>query len=269
MLGLSSFQVVSIQFGTDQFQLQGVPSDHLSAFVFWYLIIELLLATLIQWIFYLLSLSKNKNITGRICLALSLLSALLISVTLSIKSCFMSEWFSKFNESTISKNSNPYRLIYRVLKFAKEHKCPVQRNAFTYWEIKILSRINLGKRKYGGPFTTEEVEDARILNFLRPFKLLLSLAGLMVSSYFIQSGSTTLIVITPNSNFLISTLCHTARMGFLILARVLFSNFYKYYLSMLKQIRIGSVLTFTCALYILLINCLKYTTGIGEAISMS
>ena len=78
MLGLSSFHIVSIQFGTNQ--LQGAPSDHLSAFVFWYLMIERLLAALIQWIFYLLSLSENKNITGRIPLALSLLSALLISV---------------------------------------------------------------------------------------------------------------------------------------------------------------------------------------------
>ena len=34
LLGLSSFQVVAIQFGTDQ--LQGAPSDHLSTFVFWY-----------------------------------------------------------------------------------------------------------------------------------------------------------------------------------------------------------------------------------------
>ena len=258
--------VQCIQFGTDQLQLQGAPSDHLSAFVFWYLTIKLLLAALIQWIFYLLSLSKNKNITGRISLALSLLSALLISIALSIRSCFMSEWFSKFNESTISKNSNPYRLIYRALKFAKEHKYLVQRSAFTYWENEIPSRIDLGKRKYGGPFTTEEVENVRILNFLRLFKLLLSFTGLMhmVSSYFIQSGSTTLLIITPKSNFLISTLCHTATVGFLILARVLFSNFFKYYLSMLKQIRVGSVLTFTCALYILLTNCLEYTTRIGE-----
>ena len=143
----------------------------------------------------------------------------------------MSEWFSKFNESTILKNSNPYRLIYLVLKFAKEHKCPVQRSAFTYWENEIPSRINLGKRKYGGPFTTEEIEDVRTLNFLHLFKLLQSLAGILISSYFIQSSSTTLIVITPNSDFLISTLCHTATVGFLILARVLFSNFCKYYLS--------------------------------------
>ena len=83
VLGLSSFQVVSIQFGTDQ--LQGAPSDHLSAFVFWYVMIELLLIALIQWIFYLLFLSENKYITERIPRALSLLSALLISFALSIK----------------------------------------------------------------------------------------------------------------------------------------------------------------------------------------
>ena len=126
MLGLSSFQVVSIQFGTNQ--LQGAPSDHLSTFVFWYLMLEILLAVLIKWIFYLLFLSENNNITGRISLVLSLLSALLISVALSIKNCFMSEWFS--TENAVSKSSNPYRLIYRVLKFAKEHKCPVQHSAF-------------------------------------------------------------------------------------------------------------------------------------------
>ena len=33
---------------------------------------------------------------------------------------------------------------------------------------------------------------------------------------------------------------------------------------MLKRIGIGSVFTFTCAVYILLINCLQYTTRIGE-----
>ena len=115
---------------------------------------------------------------------------------------------------------------------------------------------------YGGPYTTEEVEDVR--TFLHLFKLLLSLAGILVSSYFIQSGSTTLIVVTPKSNFLISALCHTATVGFLILARVLFSNICKYYLSVLKRIGIGSVFTFTCALYILMINCLQYTTRIGE-----
>ena len=99
--------------------------------------------------------------------------------------------------------------------------------------------------------------------FLRLFKLLLSLAGILVSSFFIQLNSTislSSIPISKSSDLLISALCHTATMGFLILTRV----FCKYYLSMLKRIGIGSVFVFTCALYILLINCLKYTTSIGE-----
>ena len=73
-----------------------------------------------------------------------------------------------------------------------------------------------------------------------------------------------IIPISKSSDLLISALCHTATVGFLILARALFVYFCKCYLSMLKRIGIGSVLTFPCALYILLINCFEYTTSIGE-----
>ena len=100
--------------------------------------------------------------------------------------------------------------------------------------------------------------------FLHLFKILLSLAGILVSSFFIQLDRTTSLAITPKSDLLISALCHTAMVGFLVLARALFVYFCKYYLSLLKRIGIGSVFMFTCALYILLINCLEYTTSIGE-----
>ena len=39
------------------------------------------------------------------------------------------------------------------------------RSAFTYCEDKLPSRIDFGKTKYGGPFTTEQVEDVK--TFLR------------------------------------------------------------------------------------------------------
>ena len=55
--------------------------------------------------------------------------------------------------------------IYRVLKFAAKHKNPLNRSAFTYWEDDIPSRIDLGKSRYGGPFTIEQVEDVK--TFLR------------------------------------------------------------------------------------------------------
>ena len=52
---------------------------------------------------------------------------------------------------------------------------PVQRSAFIYWEDSILSRIDLGKSQYGGPFTEEQVEDAKI--FFRLVLLLVTLIG--------------------------------------------------------------------------------------------
>ena len=74
ILGLSSFQVVAIQFGTDQ--LQGAPSQLLSAFVFWYFMTEILLVALTKWISFFLSFSENKTLIARIHLAWSLFNAL-------------------------------------------------------------------------------------------------------------------------------------------------------------------------------------------------
>ncbi|XP_064403778.1 solute carrier family 15 member 4-like [Halichondria panicea] len=53
------------------------------------------------------------------------------------------------------------KTIYQVLKFAAKHKAPLNRSALTYWEEDIPSRMDLGKSRYGGPFTTEEVEDVK------------------------------------------------------------------------------------------------------------
>ena len=65
------------------------------------------------------------------------------------------------------KSPQSLKLVFRVLKFAAKHKAPVNRSALTYWEEDIPSRIDLGKSKYGGPFTTEQVEDVKTF-----FKLL-------------------------------------------------------------------------------------------------
>ena len=70
---------------------------------------------------------------------------------------------------------NPFKNIYKVLKYSWKHKVPEHRSAFTYWEEDIPCRIDLGKNKYGGPFTNEEVEDTK--TFLRIIPLLLCLFG--------------------------------------------------------------------------------------------
>ena len=58
---------------------------------------------------------------------------------------------------------NPFKLVYKVITYAMKHKYPTQRSAFTYCEDDIPPRIDFGKMKYGGPFTTEQVEDVKTL----------------------------------------------------------------------------------------------------------
>ena len=79
------------------------------------------------------------------------------------------------------QSSNVLRTIYQVLKFAAKHKAPLNRSAFTYWEENIPSRIDLGKSKYGGPFSTEQVEDV---------KTVLRLLVLSISLWFVTFGVT-------------------------------------------------------------------------------
>ena len=76
---------------------------------------------------------------------------------------------------------NPLRLVFNVLRYSWKHTCPENRSAFTYWEEDIPPRIDLGKSKYGGPFTTEEVEDTKA--FFRVFLLLITLICYCLSSH--------------------------------------------------------------------------------------
>ena len=56
---------------------------------------------------------------------------------------------------------NPFKLVYTVVKFAIKNNYPRCRSAFTYCEDELPSHLDLGKHKYGGPFTTEQVEDVK------------------------------------------------------------------------------------------------------------
>ena len=70
---------------------------------------------------------------------------------------------------------HPIRQICEVLNYARKHKFPERRSAFTYWEEDYPSRIDLGKGKYGGPFDVEKVEDVK--SFLRLVLLIFIAAG--------------------------------------------------------------------------------------------
>ena len=94
-------------------------------------------------------------LTADISLITSLLPVLLLSIGLIIDFLFG----HKLVQERVS--TNPVSLIFRVLRYAAKHKFPVQRSAFTYCENKLPTRLDNGKSKYGGPFTTEQVEDVK------------------------------------------------------------------------------------------------------------
>ena len=73
-----------------------------------------------------------------------------------------------------SQHNNPVKLIWRVMRYAWTHKHPVRRSAFTYGEPPP-SRLDLGKQRYGGPFTTIQVEDVK--TFLYILSILLGIFG--------------------------------------------------------------------------------------------
>ena len=74
---------------------------------------------------------------------------------------------------------DPYKTVFRVVNFARKHKVPIRRSAMTYWENSLPGRLDLGKEKYGGPFTNEEVENVK--TFLRIVVVLLSLFGYYIA----------------------------------------------------------------------------------------
>ena len=80
---------------------------------------------------------------------------LLLTVSLCII-CYKKVWFL-FEPAGV----NPYKLVYRVVKFACQHKVPLRRSAFTYCDEESPTRLDVGKHKYGGPFTTKQVEDVK------------------------------------------------------------------------------------------------------------
>ena len=78
----------------------------------------------------------------------------------------------------VSESRNPIKTVFGVLKYSATHKYPENRSALTYSDSHIPSRIDLGKERYGGPFTTEQVEDVK--TFLRIVIIVVTLITLIV-----------------------------------------------------------------------------------------
>ena len=168
------FEANAIQFGLDQ--LLEAPTPKLITFIHWYYWIQNV-GGLILFYSALGSFLFDHYVTPGRSSILNGMALFIFQSLLSFVAGLTAIFFFIHDRSFYIQRAglNPFKNIYRVLKYVWKHKVPKHRSAFTYWEEDIPPRIDLGKDKYGGPFTTEEVEDTK--TFLHILPLLLCLFG--------------------------------------------------------------------------------------------
>ena len=150
-LGLTAFLVNAIAFGTDQ--MPDASSEEISAFIHWFVWAKFVGISITESE-NLISTCTNlptKDINTLQALIQVVLSSLAICCDFLFRTCLVLE----------PESRNPLKLLFRVLRYAATHKYAIRRSAFTYCEDQKPSRIDFAKSKYGGPFTTEEVEDVK------------------------------------------------------------------------------------------------------------
>ena len=157
------FLINAFQFGMDQ--LHDSPTEDSILFIHWYVWIyyscTLIAETTLNLLFYdsyNLSYFDDLRISG-LCAAVMMLFGFLSLISLSL--CVVH--YRKVYFLLEPAGTNPYKLVYKVTKFVYQHKVPLRRSAFTYCTEELPSRMDVGKHKYGGPFTTKQVEDVKAL----------------------------------------------------------------------------------------------------------
>ena len=225
--GFCSFTANIIQYNIDQ--LLGASADELNAVIYWHILSE----PLVAFLFYLLQ-----------CLFYS--SKYFIMITfiasgVSVSLVLVSHSFLKHKLENISLIKNPIKLIVRVLCYARKHKYPKNRSALTYWEEEAPSRLDLGKDKYGGPFTEEEVEDVKTVFRILPLFIGFVAIGLSDDTYWSAVKRFTLptcLAVTDSQYYFCSVIL---MLVYLFFIRVCF---YKYIPSMLTRMSVGIFLAF-------------------------
>ena len=192
LLGFSAFTSNVLQFGLDQ--LMEKPSESLGVFVHW-VVWAMRLGVVTTNIYHALVDCLHKDIRKWIVHSTLVIYIALIVILLIMAYCTRRH----FNRDRVKYN--PYKMIFKVLNFARKNKYPVGPvSAFAHCYDYHPSRLDYAKERYGGPFTTSDVEDVKA--FKNVFIMLLALGP-------------TLLAQVPTSSVLFRTLSTHVGDGFL------------------------------------------------------
>ena len=172
------YEANAIQFGLDQ--LQGASSTQLSAFIHWYFwamhLGQQLVFCIVFVVVFVIQAVLKKRIESFYDLRFIVQTSATVLFLMYLSCVLMESFLLKHAKKYIyiaKVETNVIKRMWKVLTFAWKHQYPLNRSAFTYCEDHTPSRLDFGKEQYGGPFTTEEVEDVKTF-----FQLLLLLSTL-------------------------------------------------------------------------------------------
>ncbi len=163
-IGLGAFQANIVQFGIDQ--LIDASSLEIKSVIAWYTMINFTSGIVMYYSSYC---------------AQEYVAVLIIAMflTLAVGSDFIvGHWLTK--EQIIE---NPLPMILKIVHYTIKHKLKGRKIFYSIENEGILSKFNVAKRVYNGPFTSEQVEDVKTL-----FRVL----GVIVVFTIFSSGSTTI-----------------------------------------------------------------------------
>ena len=148
-VGLVGYISNIIQFSMDQ--LPDASTEAIVSFIRW-----------ITWTFFSSGATLNYAL---FCVdkKYELIGLFVVCTSLTLAVCLDCIFNHCLNEEPTTKN--PSKLVMQVIRYTIKTKQPRYRSAFTYCEDEPPVRMDFGKSKYGGPFTTEQVEDVK--TFLR------------------------------------------------------------------------------------------------------
>ena len=242
-VGLAVYEPNAMQMGS--IQMPEASSDQLSAYVHWFFWTLLFGQGLIDVLLIVLTIFLDFTTAAQCAIVYACIAQMV-----SIPVVFLLAWKYRKLLSITYELRNPLKQIRNVVKYAVKHKHPVHRSAFAYGELP--ARIDLGKDRYGGPFTTEQVEDVK--SFFRILLLIVSLTGFRFNED--ASGVT-----SSNHIRAVSQHNQTAEYGFDLITVQVFGMsifvifigipvyqllvkplFYRFLTTMLKRIFIGLIL---------------------------
>ncbi len=170
-IAFGGYQANIVLFGIDQ--LQDASTDEITSFISWYICTWFSSVAIDYFI--------DMYLSGKYGM---LLQKFVVCICLTLMVILATAFNRVFLKEPITQN--PFQLIYKVIKYAIKTKHPKCRSAFTYCEDKLPSRIDFGKCKYGGPFTTEEVENVK--TFLRLLVVILVSSAVSSGIFSINTG---------------------------------------------------------------------------------